>query len=257
MTDSWPDVPLPPLPSSFGRVRLGSVTTTLVLLMVGLFVADRMLVRFNVFYVDAIAPGINLPDCPPVAGMFLFSFGLAFKKWELWRCLAYPFAHVSALHLLANVGGLHFFGPMLETYYGSKRYLFFCILCTLGGVGGYLAFYWWGRGIVTPWLPMFSASAMVFGVLVAATQVVPNVSATIYDLIPIRLRVLAAGLLIVVAYVTFTYSRVGVAQGESAYVSAGGAAAHLGGALVGLLLVRFPQWTRLLTLNPFRRQLPF
>jgi membrane associated rhomboid family serine protease len=78
---------------------------------------------------------------------------------------------------------------------------------------------------------LIGASAGVFGILVAAAQVLPNATVLIYGFIPARLRTVALVLLGVAIYTVFTNGR-----------NAGGEAAHLGGAAVGYLLIRNQRW---------------
>jgi membrane associated rhomboid family serine protease len=74
------------------------------------------------------------------------------------------------------------------------------------------------------------ASAGIFGILIAAAQVAPHATVLIYGVIPMKLRTMAWVLLGVAAYMIFTGGR-----------NAGGEAAHLGGAVVGFLLMQFPR----------------
>lgn len=258
MRSNLPADTRPPPASSFGRIRIESVTTRLVLVIVGVFVVDRILVRQGIFFSAQLIPGITMHEVP-ILGLCHFSVGFAFSKWELWRLLTWPFVHSSPWHVLVNVASLHFFGPVLESHYGSRRFLVFYILCAAGGLVMYMAMYQIEYLIPNAWVPMFGASAPVLGLLVAATHVAPDARATVYDLFPVHLRTIAWALLGLALYAMFAYGRAAfaVAADGTSVSPEGGALAHLGGAAVGFALIRSPQWVRLFDWHPFSRPPPF
>ena len=64
-----------------------------------------------------------------------FSTQRGFLKLEFWRFLGFQFlhSHDTLLHLVFNMVALYFFGPIVERYLGSKRYLAFYLLCGIFG----------------------------------------------------------------------------------------------------------------------------
>jgi membrane associated rhomboid family serine protease len=56
-----------------------------------------------------------------------FSTKRGFMKVEFWRLIGFQFLHTHATlaHILFNMLGLYFFGPIAERYLGPKRYLAF------------------------------------------------------------------------------------------------------------------------------------
>ena len=44
----------------------------------------------------------------------------------------YMFVHGSGMHIFSNMLGLFFFGPLLETHFGSKKFLMYYIICGIG-----------------------------------------------------------------------------------------------------------------------------
>jgi membrane associated rhomboid family serine protease len=78
------------------------------------------------------------------------------------------------------------------------------------------------------WQPLVGASAGIFGILVAAAQAAPHaVIMPIFPPIPMRLRTAAWVFIGVAVWTVLTQGR-----------NAGGEAAHLGGAIVGFLLMQ-------------------
>lgn len=174
----------------------------------------------------------------PLHAWGYFSAEMAFEHGQVWRVITYEFLHADAGHIFANMLGLFWFGPMVEYYLGSRRFLAMYLLCGLAGVGMYLAL--WGLGTVLPELPgtlhhaaskgMVGASAGVVGVVIAAARVAPNAMVLFMMIVPMRLRTLA--------WVTVLMD---LAMVLSNNWNAGGSAGHLGGAAAGLLLITWPR----------------
>jgi membrane associated rhomboid family serine protease len=161
---------------------------------------------------------------------------------EVWRFVGFQFLHANLTHLIFNMMGLWFFGPVVERYLGGKRYGAFYLLCGICGAGMYLLLNFLGTqfgapGKSLPFLlpndpttPLVGASAGVFGVIMAAAFLAPAAEVLVFMVIPMPLRNLA-------------YTLVGVAL-ITLFVggdNAGGEAAHLGGAIAGFWLIRHPE----------------
>lgn len=168
------------------------------------------------------------------------TFGLV--GFEFWRFVGYMFLHADVTHLLFNMIGLFFFGPIVEHFLGGKRYFAFYLLCGIFGavlfmllnVGGLLAKDHLGSvppGLLpnAPFAPLIGASAGVFGVIFAAAYLMPTATVFLFGVIPMQLRTLAYGL---VGFAVLTV----VMKGNNA----GGEAAHLGGAIAGAWFIRRP-----------------
>ena len=168
----------------------------------------------------------------------------AWTGLEVWRFVGYGLLHVSLLHLLLNMVGLWFFGPIVEGAYGRRRFL---AIFFLGVVAGAFLFLLlnalgiaWLRTQGTdfmipgllfndPYLPLIGASAGVYSVILAAAWLRPNDEVLLFFVIPMRLKWLAVGLIAVSVYTLL-----------QAGTNAGGEAAHLGGALAGWWVARRP-----------------
>jgi membrane associated rhomboid family serine protease len=162
---------------------------------------------------------------------------------QVWRFLGFQFLHANVLHLLFNMMGLWFFGPVVERYLGGKRYGAFYLLCGICGAAMYLLLNFLGTKMLQfnpqlqvpfllplePTTPLVGASAGVFGVIMAAAFLAPNAEVLLYFFIPMPLRNLAYALVGITLLTLWT-------QGENA----GGEAAHLGGAIAGFVLIRRP-----------------
>lgn len=155
---------------------------------------------------------------------------------EVWRLIGFQFLHANFTHLLFNMMGLYFFGPLVERYLGRKRFLAFYLLCGMFGAIMYGILNLAGQFLTIPGVlpndphtPLIGASAGVFGVLMAGAYLAPNATVLVFFLLPMRLRTLAYALVIVALYTV-------VVSGNNA----GGEAGHIGGAIAGFYFIRHP-----------------
>ncbi|MFM1829886.1 MAG: Rhomboid protease GluP [Planctomycetota bacterium] len=162
---------------------------------------------------------------------------------QIWRFIGFQFLHANMAHLVFNMLGLWFFGPVVERYLGAKRYAAFYLLCGICGAAMYLLLNFlgthvatWRPGLQLPFLlpndpatPLVGASAGVFGVIMAAAFLAPRAQVLVFFVLPMELRTLAYAL-VGVALLTIFFG------GDNA----GGEAAHLGGAMAGFWLIRRP-----------------
>lgn len=174
---------------------------------------------------------------PPLSAYGHFSTGKVWIDGQVWRLLTFQFLHAGIWHIFLNMFALFMFGGLVEGYLGRRRYLLFYLLCGAGGALLYMLLNLVGfiSGADIPFLlfhypyvPLVGASAGVFGVLAAAAVIAPNsIVYLILPPIPLKLKWVVLGYLGISVYVLYV-------QGHNA----GGEAAHLGGALVGYMLIR-------------------
>ncbi len=231
----------PPSHGGFGHFVAWSVTTWLIVINVA------------VFFVDAVIPA---PEPPPQivsidgvtyafhparsddGGMLTalghFSIDKGIAHLQVWRLISYQFLHHGPWHLIMNMIGVYFFGPIIEAHFGSRRYLAFYLLCGIAGAAFVSVLAAMHMLSVTAATQLVGASGSIFGLLVAAAMIAPNVQ-LIYYFIPITIRtaaIIAMGL----AFYTVLHS------GHQAGQNAGGEAAHLGGGVLGFLLIKNQHW---------------
>jgi membrane associated rhomboid family serine protease len=188
---------------------------------------------------DAASPEamrqVMLALMSPLERWGYFSLDKAVYAGQVWRFFTFQFLHASLIHLLGNMVGLYFFGPIVETHFGRRRYLAFYLLCGLAGAFSYVFLAFTHVIRIEPWQPMIGASAGIFGLLVAAAIIAPDVQ-VFYYLIPITVRMLAIAGMLLAAYAVFA----SIEQANS-----GGEAAHLGGGVLGFLLMKNQHWLNL------------
>lgn len=151
--------------------------------------------------------------------------------FQLWRPLTYQFLHSGFLHLLFNMFGLYIFGGRMESWWGSRRFLAFYLLCGLGGAVLFtLAAFVPAIAGTTVSTPVVGASACVMGCVIGCV-----------------LRFAREPLGMLFLPFTFTMQILGIfyiamdlLQVLAGSAGAGGAVAHLGGVAAGLGLVLRP-----------------
>jgi membrane associated rhomboid family serine protease len=229
--------------------RMGPITLWLIILNVAVWALDPILFQAGVYYIMPRGPNV-IELAFPLYGLGHFSLSLAIKQFELWRVITFQFLHDKGpVHLVFNMFGLYFFGPMIESYLGSRRYLAFYLLCGMGGPAAYLILWKAKILIASPDAPLIGASAGIFGILMAAAQIAPRTEVLVFGVIPLQLRTLARVMIAIAVFTVLVY-------GSSARHNAGGEAAHLGGAIVGYILIRNPDWLNIFNLKFLHRRRP-
>jgi membrane associated rhomboid family serine protease len=180
-------------------------------------------------------------------------------KFDFWQILTHMFMHGSIMHIFFNMYGLLLFGPPLENWMGTNRFIFFYFA---SGIGAYLLTtgidFFEYQSIVaelseqgytakeiteiifTPnqgtelWRGMVGASGCLFGVLAGFAYLFPNIKLQlIFIPVPIAAKWLIG------AYVLYeTLSTFGILSIQDNV----GHAAHLGGAIFGFIMVWY--WKR-------------
>ena len=152
-------------------------------------------------------------------GIWSLSTGL----FRIWQPLTYMFMHGSFDHLFFNMFSLWMFGSALENYWGSKRFLFYYLVCGIGA------------GLLNMLVPgahvSVGASGAVYALLLAFGMMWPNNYIYLYFLVPIRTKWFIIGMIVIELFEGIFRSTDGIAH-----------FAHLGGMLIGFLIILY--WKR-------------
>jgi membrane associated rhomboid family serine protease len=166
----------------------------------------------------------------PIQRAGYFSTDKAIRHGQVWRFITFQFLHGSPIHLILNMVGIYLFGPIVEGQFGSRRYLAFYLLCGLAGAACYLLLARTHILISDPREPLVGASAGIFGLLIASAIIAPDVQ-VFYYFFPITI-----GMLAIFGMLMALYSVISLGY------NAGGEAAHLGGGVLGFVLMKNQHW---------------
>src|ERR1041385_2376976 len=201
--------------NGLGQFDALSITTWLVLINVGGFVLDSLLTpRSGGRW--ALSPRSFEDLMGPLSRWGFFSYSRAIDDLQLWRFVSFQFLHANLAHLFGNMLSLYLFGPIVESYLGRVRYLAFYLVCGVAGALSYLILFKTAHLVTYPTTPLVGASAGIFGVLVAAAYLAPDVRVMLlWPPIPMKLRYMAIGMLGIAVYTVLRHG-----------MNAGGEAAH-------------------------------
>lgn len=167
------------------------------------------------------------------------------------QVITYMFMHAGFLHLFFNMFALWMFGSMVERDLGPKKFLIFYFICGLGSaffqLGSYAHDFWAiDHGVINTTIQEYQeminyeqttstvgASGAIMGILAAFGYLFPNLEMLIIPLpVPVKAKWAVLGM---IALDVFG----GVVKVEGDNIAH---FAHIGGALIGFLLVLY--WDR-------------
>ncbi|SMO68695.1 rhomboid family intramembrane serine protease [Fodinibius sediminis] len=162
----------------------------------------------------------------PVIGQFLFEYGALWPigsgRFDFWQLITYMFLHAGFSHIFFNLFALWMFGQAIENYWGTRR---FTIYYFLTGIGAALLHMLVGPGGV----PTLGASGAVYGILLAFGMMFPDRPIMLlFPPIPIKAKYFVAG-----------FGAIELISGLSRANSGVAHFAHLGGMLVGFILIKY------------------
>lgn len=165
------------------------------------------------------------------------------------QVVTYMFMHGSFGHVFFNMFAVWMFGSKLETHWGAKRFLIFYMLSGIGAAGfQLLTLYLENNQLYEVFqqyppeakaeliydtyfflnIPTIGASGAVFGCLAAYAYLFPNTYIYLYMVVPIKAK-----------WFVLAYAGLELWMGTSGRQDGVAHWAHLGGALVGFLIVYY------------------
>ena len=187
-------------------------------------VKNLIIINFIVFLATMVLEKYNYTGITTMCALNAVWTG----RFRIWQLLTYMFMHGSWSHIFFNMFALWMFGYVLENYWGSRRFLFYYLVCGIGAGLCHL--------IVPGWTITVGASGAVYGILLAFGMMFPNERIYLYFIMPIKAKWFVIG-----------YAAIELLDGL--FMTSDGIAhfAHLGGMLVGLILILY--WRK----HPFSR----
>ncbi|MCW9707165.1 rhomboid family intramembrane serine protease [Fodinibius salsisoli] len=162
----------------------------------------------------------------PIIGGPLFAYGALWPigsgHFDIWQLVSYMFLHAGFSHIFFNLFALWMFGQAIENYWGTRR---FTVYYFLTGIGAALLHMLIGAGGA----PTLGASGAVYGILLAFGMMFPERPIMLlFPPIPIKAKYFVAGFGVIELISGLSRANSGVAH-----------FAHLGGMLVGFILIKY------------------
>ena len=182
-----------------------------------------------------------------ITNFALFYPASRYFRW--WQIVTHMFMHGNFWHIFFNMYTLFIFGCVVERMIGEKKFLLFYMVCGLGAAGlhlgvealqaqGYLASVADGSQkaadayMALKMTPTVGASGAIYGVLIGYAMLFPDSRLTLI-FPPVTLS--AKWMVIIFAGIELLTGITGTAAGVAHF-------AHLGGMLIGWMLIRW--WRR-------------
>ncbi len=184
---------------------------------------------------------------------YLAVFYFDSPNFKIWQPITYMFMHGNLTHIFFNMFALYSFGSILEAHWGAKRFINFYLITGLGalalqwGVQAFEVYQLTGSSVhdlatltvqnesdlrtlqQIYFGPMVGASGAIFGLLVAFGMLYPNLEMYIMFIpVPVKAKYIVP--VYIVLELVLGFSKI---EGDSVAHFA-----HLGGALIGYILVK-------------------
>jgi membrane associated rhomboid family serine protease len=159
--------------------------------------------------------------------------------FAVWQVVTYMFFHGGFMHILWNMLTLWMFGVELERMWGTRRFLRFYFAC---GIGAALTVILVDYAFADPNVATIGSSGAIYGILMAYALLFPDRLILFGFLIPIKVKYFV----MIMGAVVFMNSFVSFGSGVSQV-------AHLGGLVVGFLMLR-GRWLVTATRTPIKRE---
>jgi len=163
-----------------------------------------------------------LGDIPNPFKMWVMQYFSLTANWKIfvfkpWTFFTYAFIHEKLFHLIFNMLVFHWFGNLIIEYLNKNRMLFIFWAGVLGG-GILYSLFFDGNQLI-------GASAGIMALVIASATLLPNYEIVLAIFGRIKLKYVGLAYLII-----DLFSMMGS--------NAGGSMAHLGGALIGYLMIK-------------------
>lgn len=211
----------------------------------GGFMSNVPTVTKNLILINVIVFIATLVNENLMMGAFALYYPTS-PNFHWWQVITHMFMHGGFWHIFFNMYTLFLFGCVVERIIGSKKFLLFYFICGLGAAGLHLGVEYLqmqsfmehaARGQASAiqsiqalkMTPTVGASGAIYGVLLAYAMLFPESRMTLL-FPPITLS--AKWMVVVFAAIELVTGVSGMASGVAHF-------AHLGGMLIGWLLIMF------------------
>jgi membrane associated rhomboid family serine protease len=190
-------------------------------------VKNIIIINVIVFLAGMFAPRAVFSDCVPyemdIITGYLSMYNVQSDCFKPYQLFTYMFVHGGFTHIFFNMLTLAFMGPILESFWGAKRFTTFYLVTGIGAaVFTILINLYMNVGLFGT---MVGASGAIYGLLMGFGMLFPNMEVML--LIP-PIPIKAKYLVFLVGGLTFLMDR----SGQVAHFT------HLGGIIFAFILIR-------------------
>ncbi len=189
-----------------------------------------LILNLGIYFLDLFLAGAD--GQRPLRSFGAFTIQTGVLGGRIWEFVTFQFLHGGFQHVLFNCMGIFFFGPWMERWWGSQKFIIYYLLCGVAGAAFFTLLVYLGilprDGLQSP---LVGASAGIYGILIGVAVVAPDLRVRLFfPPIELSMRQLAVALMAISA------GSILLKWGGNE----GGEAGHLGGAILGFILVRYP-----------------
>lgn len=179
-----------------------------------------ILVNILVWVVEKVAP------VPMEVHLALWPLATPERLFRLWQLVTYAFLHdpTNIWHIVFNMFALYMFGPLLEQFWGARRFIGYYFVCLIAAGATQLAVDY----VTHTGEPTIGASGAIFGILLAFAMLFPRAKLLLYFVIPVPAWLFVSGYAVLELFFGVTGREAGI-----------GHFAHLGGMLGGALMMLY------------------
>ncbi len=187
-------------------------------------IKNLLIINVAVFFLQLLASNLMVGG-KPLGYLLNIWFALnplgEGSNFQIWQLITYQFMHGGFMHIFFNMFILWMFGMEIENILGSKKFLYYYLIC---GVSAGLAQLFISPLFSVPAITI-GASGAIFGVMIAFGMFFPDRYIFLYFLIPIKAKYLIGFLFVLEIF------WIGDAGSNVAHL------AHLGGAVAGFIFI--------------------
>ncbi len=185
-------------------------------------VQNLLIINIGIFILQSIMPAVT---------EWFALYNVTTPYFKPYQLFTYMFTHGGFMHLFFNMLMFVFAGPIIEDFWGSKRFIMFYTLCGVGaGIFNILINVFFGVGDFSV---MIGASGAVYGVVTAFGILFPDTRLSLLFL-PISFK---AKYLVMVLGAIAIFSGLRPSAGDTTAHMA-----HLGGIVVAIVIIQI--WRR-------------
>lgn len=180
----------------------------------------------NLIIINAVI--FILQSIIPVATQWLALYNVKTEFFRPYQLFTYMFCHGDFMHIFFNMLVLSFMGPVMEEFWGQKRFLLFYTITGIGaGIFNILMDMFFGVGTFAV---MIGASGAVYGVMTAFGVTFPNM----------ELRLMFLPISFKAKYMVMVLGSIAIFSGFRSTPGDNTAhLAHLGGIVVAIIFLQF------------------